>query len=203
MVKYTPNFNLGKPEGTDMYSVLSQNTNMDTIDSVLKIIEDNTEIALEKSEVTQTALTAHLNSAASYDEYELNANQSMPSGVVTNLLLVNKINHGPTQVTSVNTTNGEFSVLEDGVYEIHLNLAFAQATDSSYRQMILSGLPSTIRGLNVTLANIPGIFTVMNGSTVCELKANDKFFVSAVQNSGTVSDVYKSQSTRIKIKKVG
>ncbi|KPN89529.1 hypothetical protein [Lysinibacillus sp. ZYM-1] len=36
MVKYTPNYNLGKPEGTDMYSVLPQNANMDIIDTTLK-----------------------------------------------------------------------------------------------------------------------------------------------------------------------
>lgn len=67
MVKYTPNYNLGKPEGTDLYSVLPQNTNMDIIDTKLKEIEvdtstaiDESSIAFAKSEETQQLLADHL-----------------------------------------------------------------------------------------------------------------------------------------------
>lgn len=67
MVKYTPNYSLGKPEGTDMYSILPQNANMDTLDTVLKGIETNaskavndSSLALEKSEETQQSVSEKL-----------------------------------------------------------------------------------------------------------------------------------------------
>jgi len=67
VVKYTPNYNLGKPEGTDMYSILPQNTNMDIIDTTLKKIEtdavnaaSDASLSLGKSTDTSTVISKHL-----------------------------------------------------------------------------------------------------------------------------------------------
>ncbi len=57
MVKYTPNYNLGKPEGTDMYSVLPQNANMDIIDNALK--ENQQLITVHESESVEDLNGVH------------------------------------------------------------------------------------------------------------------------------------------------
>lgn len=67
MVKFTPNYNLGKPEGTDMYSILPQNANMDILDTTLKSVETDAKnaatdssLALEKSTETESLISIHL-----------------------------------------------------------------------------------------------------------------------------------------------
>lgn len=62
MVKYTPNYNLGMPEGTDMYSVLPQNANMDIIDTTLKSIETD-------ASDSKTLITEHLTETFSESFY--------------------------------------------------------------------------------------------------------------------------------------
>lgn len=57
MVKYTPNYNLGKPEGSDLYSVLPQNANMDIIDNALK--ENQQLITVHESESVEDLNGVH------------------------------------------------------------------------------------------------------------------------------------------------
>jgi len=60
MVKYTPNYNLGKPEGADMYSVLPHNNNMDILDSILGGIgSDSTQAVITSTTALEKATESH------------------------------------------------------------------------------------------------------------------------------------------------
>lgn len=159
--------------------------------------------ALDETRDVIEDIDSQLAQMASYDEYELAANQSIPDNSSTTIALTNRLQQGSYACTT--GSEGVFTVLESGVYEIILNVAFASSGDDSTLRQIavitISGTPIT--GINIIGLSTPNLSFVLNAKTVNYLAAGTTFKAIAVQRSGAPANVLKSTSTVIKIRRVG
>lgn len=159
--------------------------------------------ALDETRDVIEGIDSQLAQMASYDEYELNANQSIPNNSSTTIALTNRLQQGSYSCTT--GSEGVFTVLESGVYEIILSVLFASVgNESTLRQIAVITVSGTaIKGISASGLSIPNLSIGFNVKTVNYLEAGTTFRAIASQISGAASNILKDTSTRIKIRRVG
>ena len=143
---------------------------------------------------------------ASYDEYELAANQSIATDILTRLLLTVKSTKG-TKSRSTVDAGGIFTVTEAGTYEIIAGVTLDVATnpaDVSLRQLIIlaeTGTPITLA--NTAVSGAANNLVSMQAGSIQFLNAGDTFSVRVKQISGNALNALKGTTARLKIRRVG
>lgn len=187
MVKYTPNYNLGKPEGSDKYSVLPHNDNMDIIDTKLGELDSATTISLDKSTESQQLIKKHLVESGQFEMYHRSGvNLPVPNTPGTSLEFTYREIAGTGADFTELDVNGNVKFKRAGTYMINVRVAFAQnGSGHRYFGVVYNGsiIFEEARDAATTVQ------TYLSLTKVIKVKTNDTIGIAVFQDSGSTIDV--------------
>lgn len=186
MVKYTPNYNLGKPDGTDMYSILPHNNNMDILDTTIKTFEEKATLALSESSSSvniateaQQQVATHL--ATKVQDADGAHGLKVESGTWTPILDV----VGATYSSQI----GTYSRIGNKVF-IEADL-ITNTKGTSTDKLNIAGLPFTRSGSVLPLIKVLSSGLVDNTKKINGLIGGNKIALYIENNSELTSGTYQ------------